>query len=128
MNERRAEHDQLRAIMARFAAMMASPGGPDHAALLRERMLFAQLFNGHLAREQDELAGLSQAEPELAGKTQARRGLIGRLRGDYSDHIRCWTPPIIRSDWPTYRSAVLVLQQRLTDFMAWEEDNLPLYA
>lgn len=108
--------------------MMNAPGVPDHGGLLRERMLFAQLLNGHLAREQNEVAELSQADPELAGKAQARSEVIGQLRSDYSDHIRRWTPPMIRSDWQAYRSAVLVLQQRLTDFMVWEEQNLPLYA
>jgi hypothetical protein len=114
--------------MARFSAMMDAPGGPDHAGLLRERMLFAQLFNGHLAREQEEVKELSQAQPALKVMAQNRVGLIGQLRKDYSDHIRRWTPPLIRSDWQAYRSAVLALQRRLCDFMAWEEQNLPLYA
>lgn len=128
MNERRAEHDRLRASMVRFAAMMDAAGGPDYSDLLRERMLFAQVFNGHLAREQEEVLTLAKVEPTLAAKTQARAGMIGQIRTDYSVHIRRWTPALIQSDWPNYRNAVLVLQARFAEFMAWKEGNLPLYA
>lgn len=128
MSERRAEHDELRSIMFRFSAMMDIPGGPDHAGLLRERVLFAQLFNSHLAREQEEVTFVSLSDPCVAAKSRDRAGMISELRGDYSNHVRRWTPPAILSDWDGYRSAVLSLQHRLLVFMAWEEWHLPLYA
>lgn len=114
--------------MARFASLMHASTGPDHAALLRERMLFAQIFNGHLAREQEEVDQLQRIDPGAAAKRDARGAMIGRLRRDYSDHVGRWTPPKIRSDFAIYSTEVLALQKRLTEFMAWEEENLPIYA
>lgn len=127
MNERRAEHERLRDSMARFATLMAAPGATDHAALLRERTHFARLFNTHLEREQVEVDVLAAARSADVATSQRRAEMIGRLRADYSEHIRRWPPLRIRSDWQTYRDAVLALQSRLGDFMDWEERNLPIY-
>lgn len=128
MNQRRAEHDELRRIMVRFSAIMDNPGTRDHAELLRERMFFARYFDAHLAREQTEVAELSTLSPEFVGKVKSRSEIIAQLRSDYSEHIRRWTPGKIRAEWKAYRSAVSALQRRLTNFMDWEERNLPLYA
>lgn len=128
MNERRAEHDQLRNSMARFAAMMGSDGEIDHAGLLRERMLFAQLFNAHLAREQEEVDQAAAAQTSTTTISRCRSEMIGRLRADCSKHVRRWIPTLIRSDWQAYRDAVLALQRRLVAFMDWEERNLSIYA
>lgn len=128
MNQRRAEHDELRRIMIRFCTIMNNPGGPDHAELLRERMFFARYFDAHLAREQGEVAELSRRSADFAKKIKSRGEMIGQLRADYSEHIRRWTPAMVRAEWQAYRSAVLVLQRRLMNFMDWEERSLPLYA
>lgn len=64
----------------------------------------------------------------LADKAKARSVMITDLRSDYSSHVRHWTPIRIKTEWDTYRRAVLDLQARLRRFMLWEEENLPLYA
>lgn len=127
-NPRRAEHDELRMSMARFADLLKADAQVDHAALIRERMLFAQLFKHHLAHEQEEIAELSRMNDTLAGKAKARGIMIADLRADYSAHVGHWTPLRIKADWLAYRRAVLDLQARLRRFMLWEEENLPLYA
>lgn len=127
-NPRRAEHDDLRLSMARFSDLLKAEARVDHAALIRERMLFAQLFKHHLAHEQEEIAELAKMSNSFAAKARDRGTMIAELRSDYSMHVRHWTPQRIKNEWTAYRLAVLDLQARLRRFMLWEEQNLPLYA
>lgn len=127
-NPRRAEHDELRMSMTRFSDLLKAEALVDHAALIRERMLFAQLFKHHLAHEQEEIAQLLQMNGQFAEKSKTRGILIADLRADYSAHVGHWTPPRIKAEWSAYRRAVLELQACLRQLMLWEEQNLPLYA
>ncbi|MBW6527329.1 hypothetical protein KZ813_10800 [Sphingomonas sp. RHCKR7] len=118
-----ADHDELRRRMARFLPLMDSTG---HAGgvLLRERLEFSRIFQTHSQREQREVAARAAAEPGFAATAAAYRDRLDRLRTDYSAHIARWTPAAIRDEAAAYRGAVVTLQRRFHDLLAWEERHL----
>ncbi|MCP3735330.1 hypothetical protein M9979_10660 [Sphingomonas sp. RP10(2022)] len=114
------DHDELRAIMHRFATMMAQ--GPDafDASLHRDRVAFSQLFQAHMvAEEKAALIALGNDPKRLKGSADLKA-----LFRDYSAHVSAWTPPRIKTDWHGYRNAVLALQKRLRTRMDWEEREI----
>ncbi|MBY9064210.1 hypothetical protein K7957_14810 [Sphingomonas yunnanensis] len=118
-----AEHDDLRRRMARFLPLMDSTG---HASgvLLRERLEFSRIFQTHSQEEQRAVAARAVAEPSFAPTAAAYREQLDGLRTDYSAHIAHWPPSAIRDDAGGYRAAVLTLQRRFHDLLAWEERHL----
>jgi len=118
-----AEHDDLRRRMARFLPLMDSTG---HASgvLLRERLEFSRLFQTHSQEEQRAVAARAAAEPGFAPTAAAHRDQLDRLRTDYSAHIAHWPPAAIRDDAAGYRAAVVSLQRRFHELLAWEERHL----
>lgn len=118
-----AEHDDLRRRMARFLPLMDSTG---HASgvLLRERLEFSRIFQTHSQEEQRTVAARAAAEPGFAPIATAYRDQLDRLRSDYSAHIAHWPPAAIRDDAAGYRAAVVSLQRRFHDLLAWEERHL----
>lgn len=113
--------------MAKFADLLHAGAGTHHAELIRERMLFSQIFKSHLAHERAEVISLASINTVLADKAKLRGSMIAELQADYSAHVRHWTPQHLITDWSGYRKAVLGLQARLRRFMLWEEENLPIY-
>ncbi|WP_277981090.1 hypothetical protein [Sphingomonas phyllosphaerae] len=118
-----AEHDDLRRRMARFLPLMDSTG---HASgvLLRERLEFSRIFQTHSQEEQRAVAARAAAEPGFAPTAAVYREQLDRLRADYSAHIAHWPPAAIRDDAAGYRAAVVSLQRRFHDLLAWEERHL----
>ncbi|MBB3694701.1 hypothetical protein [Sphingomonas sp. BK580] len=118
-----AEHDDLRRRMARFLPLMDSTG---HASgvLLRERLEFSRIFQTHSREEQRAVAARAAAEPDFAATATAHREQLDALRADYSAHIARWPPAAIRDDAAGYRAAVVTLQRRFHDLLAWEERHL----
>lgn len=118
-----AEHDDLRRRMARFLPLMDSTG---HASgvLLRERLEFSRIFQTHSQEEQRAVAARAAAEPGFAPTAAAYREQLDRLRTDYSAHIAHWPPAAIRDDANGYRAAVVSLERRFHDLLAWEERHL----
>lgn len=111
LNPRRAEHDELRRIMVVFSSLMSAKPEVDHAALVRERMVFSRTFIAHLAHEHEEITDLMRSHPCLVQKAKARGAMIAGLRADYSEHVRRWTPAQIKKDWFKYKNEVLALQE-----------------
>lgn len=118
-----AEHDDLRRRMARFLPLMDSTG---HASgvLLRERLEFSRIFQTHSQEEQRAVAARAAAEPRFAPIATVYREQLDHLRSDYSAHIAHWPPAAIRDDAASYRAAVVSLQRRFHDLLAWEERHL----
>ncbi|MBW6531689.1 hypothetical protein KZ820_13175 [Sphingomonas sp. RRHST34] len=118
-----AEHDDLRRRMARFLPLMDSTG---HASgvLLRERLEFSRIFQTHSQEEQRAVAARAAAEPGFAPTAAAYRNQLDGLRADYSAHIARWPPAAISDDAAGYRAAVVTLQRRFHDLLAWEERHL----
>ncbi|UAK25547.1 hypothetical protein [Sphingomonas nostoxanthinifaciens] len=110
-----------------FADLLQIEAGADHAGLIRERFLFAQAFKSHLVHEHAQIVSLSTTNATFVYEVMQRGKIIRELQGDYSAHVRYWTPQRISTEWPSYRTAVLALQTRLQRFMLWEEENLPIY-
>jgi hypothetical protein len=122
------EHNELRRMMDRFAELMASSDEDARAELPRQRVLFSQLFNTHMAKELSHLRTLVASPPgsRFLPLVQDYQDRVALLRSDYSAHVRRWTPGAIDSGWPAYKAAVLSLQGRFRELMDWEERNLIL--
>ncbi|SEN53785.1 hypothetical protein SAMN05192583_3003 [Sphingomonas gellani] len=124
----RADHDDLRERMTRFAVLLSAPDGSANASLLRQRAAFARCFALHVADEQRALARLVATDRSMRDPLRGYYDRLGALRTDYSAHISTWTPAAIGGDWHGYGQAVFGLQDRLRDLMAWEERNLTVPA
>lgn len=117
------DHDALRAMMHDFAHVLRTRGSDALPDIARRRISFSQLFRQHMGREDARALDLrngrqaAQADPVLREHGRAIRILFLR----YSDHIKYWTPAVIKGSWDDYLAAVLVLQGELADRMAWEE-------
>ncbi|MEH3160225.1 MAG: hypothetical protein PGN08_15700 [Sphingomonas taxi] len=114
-----ADHDQLRAIMRRFAIAM-DRGAEAFATLHRERVLFSQLFRAHMIEEEAFARSiLGDDAARIAWSLE-----FHALLRDYSAHISAWTPARVKIEWSAYRAAVMALQARLNARMDWEEREL----
>ena len=114
------DHEDLRAAMQRFAALLARGHDAAAADLLRERVAFSQLLTRHRADEEAEI-GATIPDAPLAAALAADMQAILR---DYSAHIGAWPPSRIPAEWDAYVAATLALQQRLRLRLAWEERAL----
>lgn len=116
----RRDHDELRAILSRYFALMDSPDAGVRAEMPKQRLTFSQTFQRHV-REARELADkLRLCKDKCA---QANKDMDALLR-DYSDHIRSWPPKRIEAELAGYRNAVRGLGDRLHARLAWEEREL----
>ena len=113
------DHDDLRALMRGYPAGVRNDAA-DRAMLLRDRVAFSQLFRRHLADEDAQIRNVLGNDP-LAVRAAAD---MQRIFRDYSAHLSQWTPPRIEGEWGDYCRAVLALQRRLIERLAWEEREL----
>jgi hypothetical protein len=120
MGRLRSDHDELRAAMQRFAALMTQRHDTTDAAMFRERLAFSQLLQRHRA---DEDAQMQAALPGAPLADALNEDMQAIMR-DYSAHIGSWPPARIAAEWDAYRCAVLSLQRRLRIRLAWEEREL----
>ncbi len=102
--------------MRDYALVLARRPGDIRAALLASRVDFSRLFASHVAVER--AAAQAVLSPELM---RAAEHEMARLFGDYSTHVRTWTPTRIEAEWPSYADGVLALQTRLRKRFAWAE-------
>lgn len=116
----RQDHDTLREIMHRFATAMERGVDTFDTVLHRERVAFSQLFHAHVAAE-ETMTTVALRDGPLSAAPPIPMTV---LRRDYSGHISTWTPPRIKTDWLTYRRAVLTLQGTLLRRLDWEEREL----
>ncbi|MFD1105687.1 hypothetical protein [Sphingobium olei] len=119
-------HADLRVLMLDFARAMEGASPDDMPTLAQKRIAFSQLFRDHMAREEAMTSALPRADlpPEQEQVVRDHHRGIVALFLRYSEHVKCWTPAQIATDWPTYRKAVLALQDELRERMAWEEAHL----
>jgi hypothetical protein len=119
----RHDHDEIRAAMQRYAALMVRGHDAANANLLRERVIFAQLLGRHRADEEAQVAATLGGTPVAAASAADMQGILA----DYSAHVRAWPPARIPAEWDDYCAAVLELQRRMHMRLAWEErEILPL--
>jgi hypothetical protein len=120
------DHEALRVMMHEFAMVMRTCGIEALPEIARKRIAFSQMFREHMGRE--DARALTLRDGHLAVQADLLLREHGRsvraLFLLYSDHIKYWTPTLIAQDWSGYLDAVLALQDRLAERMAWEERNL----
>lgn len=114
------DHDEIRAAMQRFAALLTRGHDTVAAEMLRERVLFSQLLHRHRADEDGETARMLPGAPLAAALATDMQALLA----EYSAHVRVWSPSRIPAEWDDYTKAVLKLQQRMRMRLAWEEREL----
>jgi len=119
------EHHELRRMMEDFAELMTMSPDGSCAALPHARLLFSRRFASHMAEEAEYLRVLtaSPAGSRFLPILPEYQDRVRQLRADYSAHVQKWTPRNIDQRWPDYVSAVLVLQDKFRNLMAWEEKS-----
>lgn len=120
------DHDDLRAAMHDYAAILRGPAAEGLAAIMPRRIRFSQIFREHMGREDGEVEALANRlrDPAAMKVVRDHRRALVALFLRYSDHVKQWTPAEIARDWAGYRDGVLALQEGLHDRMAWEEAEL----
>lgn len=121
----RAEHDELRQAMRRYAELMRKSSQADYAALSRERVLFSQKFSAHVVNEARRLSSTAYSHSDYVPLIKTYNDKLTAIRRSYSSHVVYWTPTMICSDWKNYVTSVLKLQSDLTALMLWKEHRLP---
>ncbi|MFK3891040.1 hypothetical protein [Sphingomonas sp. NPDC079357] len=114
------DHDEIRAAMERFAALLTRGHDAIAAEMLRERVLFSQLLHRHRVDEDDQTSATLPGAPLAAALAADMQSLLA----EYSAHVRAWPPARIPAEWDIYTKAVLKLQQRMRMRLAWEEREL----
>jgi len=121
----RAEHDELRQAMRRYAELMRKSSQANYAALSRERVLFSQKFSAHVANEARQLSCSAYSHSDYAPLIKTYNDKLTVIRRSYSSHVVYWTPAMICSDWRNYVASVLKLQSELTALLLWKEHRMP---
>lgn len=114
------DHDEIRAAMQRYSALLTRGHDAVAAEMLRERVLFSQLLHRHRADEDTETGRLLPGAPLAAALAADMQALLA----EYSAHVRAWPPSRIPAEWDGYSAAVLRLQRRMRMRLAWEEREL----
>ena len=114
------DHDEIRAAMKRYAALLTRGHDAVAAEMLRERVLFSHLLHRHRADEDTETGRTLPGAPLTAALAADMQALLA----EYSAHVRTWPPSRIPGEWDGYTKAVLKLQQRMRMRLAWEEREL----
>ncbi len=114
------DHDEIRAAMQRFSALLTRGHDAVAAEMLRERVLFSQLLHRHRADEDHETGRMLPGAPLAAALAADMQALLA----EYSAHVRTWPPSRIPGEWDDYAEAVHKLQQRMRMRLAWEEREL----
>lgn len=122
----RAEHDELRQVMQRFAGLMRNTSQADYAALSRERMIFSQKFSAHIIGEARRMSSSAYSSSEIASFIKIYTDKLTIIRRNYSSHVVYWTPVMISNDWKNYVAAVLKLQFDLSALLLWKEHRMPV--
>jgi hypothetical protein len=123
------EHDQLRAMIDDYVAMLHGDVAPDITELLKRRFALSNAFRAHVAGEGPVFNGLRTGDPHHAADRtldEYGRRLRDAMPG-YSTLIQQWTPQRIVAEWPAYCRQVRALVPRYYDYLIWEEGEiLPL--
>ena len=119
-----AQHDELRALVARYRAELARPA-PDLAALSDCRWKLLRLVMAHLAYEDAHLfPALARHGAGLDAAGRTRKGEVSALFARFQDHVREWTAIRIESDWRAFGEHASTLLNALVARMEREEREL----
>ena len=120
------DHREIRQLLDRLHAYLASSNSPDPVPFLHFRRDFGRAVTLYLKKADWTLYPRLKASnrPELRTAAMRLCGEIGALEEAFSAYARRWTSSRIAQDWAGYREETAAMSRQLDRRMLLEEQEL----